>query len=89
MRRLAAEETFRPVPLGDYVDSCIADEHLSTTREDIQIHHVYVTGDERFTHVLCYYGLPDVYLIVVTIHPEDRVYGHRIMNFREEYGLPS
>ena len=87
MRRLEADEKHRPVPLGDYVDDCIMAHGLPTSREQIDIHHVYVSGDQRFTHIVMHYGLPDIYLIVVTIHPQDQIHGHRIMNFREEYGL--
>src|ERR1043165_7226431 len=44
MRRLAADESYRPVPLKDYVVECIQSLGLPTTLDDIEIHHVYQIG---------------------------------------------
>lgn len=87
MRRLGADESFRPVPLGDYVSECISHHALPTSREDIQIEHVYVAADHRHTHVMLHYGIPDLYLVVVVTHDTDSVLGHHLLNLNEEYGL--
>lgn len=87
MRRLAADETYRPVPLKDYVSGCISSLRLPTTLEDIEIHHVYVSGDGKHTHVLFYFGEHNRYLVVVVRHEPDIVQGHYVLDLNKEYGL--
>jgi len=87
MRRLAADETYRPVPLKDYVAECIRSLALPTTVADIEIHHVYVSGDKRHTHVLFYFGEANCYLIVVVSHEPDVISGYHLLDLNEEYGL--
>src|SRR4051812_5138365 len=87
MRRLAAEESYRPIPLKDYVSECINSLRLPTTSEDIQIHHVYVSGDRKHTHVLFHFGEQNRYLVVVVAHEPDFVQGHYVLDLNEEYGL--
>jgi hypothetical protein len=87
MRRLGADESFRPVPLGDYVSECISHHALPTSREDIQIEHVYVAADQRHTHVMLHYGIPNLYLVIVVTHDTDSVLGHHFLNLNEKYGL--
>ena len=87
MRRLGADESFRPVPLGEYVSECISHHALPTSRENIQIEHVYVAADQRHTHVMLHYGIPNRYLVVVVAHDKDSVLGHHLLNLNEKYGL--
>ena len=87
MRRLGIDESFRPVPIGDYVAECIRHHALPTSRKDIQIEHVYIAGDERHTHVLLHCGIPNVYLVIALAHPDDVVFGHHILDLNEKYGL--
>lgn len=87
MRRLGANETYRPVPLGEYVAKCIAHHALPTSQDDIDIEHVYVAGDERHTHVMFNWGVANLYLVVVVSHEEDSVWGHHILDLNEKYGL--
>jgi hypothetical protein len=89
MRRLGAEETFRPIPLGEYVTECIAHYDLPTSRADIDIEHVYVAGDEKHTHLMLNWGVVNLYLVVVVSHETDSVLGHHILDLDEKYGLPS
>jgi hypothetical protein len=89
MRRLGANETFRPVPLGEYVTECIVRHSLPTSREDIDIEHVYVAGDERHTHVMLNWGVANLYLVVVVSHDADSVLGHHILDLNDDYGLTS
>ncbi len=86
MRRLGAEESYRPVPLGDYVEECIHHLALPTTRMEIEIHHVYVSGDEKHSHVLLHYGKNNEYLVVVVEHPSDIIKGYHLLNLNKEYG---
>lgn len=87
MRRLGAEESFRPVSLGAYVDECIHQLSLPTTKKDIEIHHVYVSGDQKHTHVLLYFGKTNVYLVIVVEHPVDAIKGYHLLNLNKEYGI--
>jgi hypothetical protein len=87
MRRLAADESYRPIPLKDYVQQCILFLGLPTTTEDIEIHHVYVSGDKKHTHVLFYFGEPNVFLVIIVSHQPDEIMGYRLLNLNKEYGL--
>jgi|SRR5215471_566487 len=87
MRRLAADESFRPVPLNDYVSECILSLALPTTLAEIEIHHVYVSSDGKHTHVLFSFGKRNRYLVVVVRHEPDSVRGHFLLDLNEEYGL--
>ncbi|MFO1485995.1 MAG: hypothetical protein U1F71_21720 [Verrucomicrobiaceae bacterium] len=87
MRRLGADESYRPVPLKDYVAECIRSLGLPTTLADIEIHHVYLSADKRHTHVLFYFGEHNRYLVIVVGHEPDAVKGHFLLDLTEEYGL--
>ena len=91
MRRLEDGESFRPVPLGDYLSECISHYALPTSREGIQIEHVYLAADQRHTHVLLHYGIPNRYLVIVVCHDSesesDSVLGHHFLDLSEKYGL--
>src|SRR5262245_35058538 len=87
MRRLGEDESYRPVPLKDYVTACIQALALSTTLADIEIHHVYLSGDKRHTHVLFFFGERNRYLVVVIGHEPDSVKGHYLLDLNKEYGL--
>ena len=87
MRRLAADESYRPVPLKDYVSECIYSLALPTKLADIEIHHVYLSGDRKHTHVLFYFGTPNRYLVVIVSHEPDSVRGHYLLDLNREYGL--
>lgn len=87
MRRLEADESYRPVPLKDYVVECIRSLTLPTTLADIEIHHIYLSGDRRHTHVLFYFGEQNRYLVIVVGHEPDAVRGHFVLDLVSEYGL--
>ena len=89
MRKLGADEMFRPVPLGEYVTACIDHYNLPTSRENIDIDHVCVAGDERHTHVMLNWGVANLYLVVVVSHETGSVLGHHILDLNEKYGLTS
>jgi hypothetical protein len=86
MRRLEADESYRPVPLKDYLVECIR-ALAPTTLEDTEIHHVYLSGDKRHTHVLFYFGERNRYLIIVVAHEPDLIKGHLVLDLNYEYGL--
>jgi hypothetical protein len=87
MRRLEADETYKPVPLGEYVADCIRGFHPPVTREELEIHHVYLNGDRSFSHVLIHYGQNQRYLVVVVDCNREAVHGHFLLDLNGEYGL--
>jgi hypothetical protein len=87
MRRLGADESYRPIPLKDYVSECIVSLGLRTTVADIEIHHVYLSGDKKHSHVLFYFGESNRYLVVVVDHETDSIEGHHLLDLNREYGL--
>ncbi len=87
MRRLGSDESYRPVALRDYVCECIDELELGVTLESIEIHHVYLSGDQKHSHVLFYFGQPNTYLVLVVCHDTDSIKGHRLLNLNKEYGI--
>jgi hypothetical protein len=87
MHRMGEEESYRLIPLKNYLADCIYELSLPTTIEDIEIQHVYLNGDKTFTHVMFFFGKPNVYLVIVIDHGNDSVHGHHILDLNEEYGL--
>jgi hypothetical protein len=87
MRRLGENESYRPISLKDYLGECILALGLPTTIQDIQIQHVYLSGNKKHSHVLFYYGQPNRYLVLVISHDSDSVMGHYLLDLNAEYGL--
>ncbi len=86
MRRLAADESYKPVPIGEYVTECIGGFVPPVTRDQLQIHHVYLNGDRSFYHVLIHYGRPNEFLVIVVDCGREAVHGHYLLNLNNEYG---
>ena len=82
-------ESFRPIPLRDYVLECISHYQLPTSLSAIQFEHEYLAGDQQHTHILLNYGVPNLYLAIVVAHSTDSVLGHHFLNLNEKYGLTS
>ena len=87
MRRLGEGESYRPVPLKDYVMDCIDSLELRTSLDEIEIHHVYLTGDKKHTHVLFNWGEPNLFLTIVVRHDPDLILGYYLLDLNQEYGL--
>ena len=87
MQRLGEEESYRPIPLKDYLTECISELALPTTVDDIEIQDVYLNGNKSHTHMMFWYGKPNVYLVIVIDHEKDSVHGHHILDLNEKYGL--
>ena len=88
MRRLEADESYKPVPIAEYVDGVIAGFDPPPTRADLGIHHVYLNGDRTFCHVLIHYGRHNEFLVVVVDCGREAVYGHHLLDLNREFGLP-
>jgi hypothetical protein len=85
MERLT--ESYRPIPLKDYVSESIRVLELPTTIDDIEIHDLYLSGNKKHSHVLFFFGQPNRYLIIVIDHETDSVAGYRVLDLAAEYGL--
>lgn len=87
MRRLRAEESYKPVPLRDYVAECIKEFVPPVTLEQLQIQHEYLNADRSFCHVLIYYGQHNRFLVIVRDCNRQAVFGHYLLDLNTEYGL--
>jgi hypothetical protein len=87
MRRMEVGESFRPIPLRDYVLECVSYHQLPTSLDAIQLENEYLAGDQQHTHILLNYGVPNLYLVIVVAHSTDSVLGHHFLNLSEKYGL--
>ncbi|MHB8973295.1 MAG: hypothetical protein ACYC3X_24105 [Pirellulaceae bacterium] len=87
MRRLDADESFKPVRIGEYVAEVIANFDVSVARDQLQIEHVYLNGDQSFYHVLIQYGRQDEFLVIVVDCGREAVYGHYLLDLNCEYGM--
>lgn len=87
MRRLGADESHKPVPIGDYVTGVIAGFDPPATRGELEIRHVYLNGDRSFYHVLICYGRQNEFLVVVVDCGRESVHGHHLLDLNSEYGL--
>ena len=67
----------------------IAVKQLATAYDAMAVHHVYVPYGKNHTHVLFYFGVPNVYLVIVVDNVSASVHGYRVMNFVQIYGLTS
>jgi hypothetical protein len=87
MLRLEADETYKPVPLGDYVATCIRGFDPPVERKQLQIQHVYLNGDRSYSHVLIHYGPRNRLLVIVVDYNREAVHGHYLLDLDGEYGL--
>jgi hypothetical protein len=87
MHHLEAGESYKPVQIGEYVAECIRGFVPPVTRDQLQIHHIYLSGNRSFYHVLINYGLRNRYLIIVVDCDREAVYGHYLLDLNAEYGL--
>jgi hypothetical protein len=84
MRRLEAGETYKPVPLGDYVAACIRGFDPPVKRKQLRIHHVYLNGDRSYSHVLIHYGPRNRFLVIVVDCNREALHGHYLLDLDGE-----
>ena len=84
--RLQGEDEDGAVNIKDYVVSCIRQHSLPTTLDSIEIPYVYISGDEKYTHVMLSYGVVEQFLVVVTDNVAKTVLGHHLLNLNPLYG---
>lgn len=86
MRRLGDDESYKPISLGDYVRAALNSLDLKVSFDDLQIHHVYLNGNQSFYHVLLNYGRKNEYMVVVVDCELQVVHGHYLLDLKSEYG---
>ncbi len=87
MRRLDADETYKPVHIGEYVAECIDAFDPPVSRDQLEIQHVYLNGAHSFYHVLIHDGQQNEFLVIVVDCNWEAVHGHYLLDLNREYGL--
>ncbi len=71
-----------------YTDLAIASRHGEPPRQPPELSNVYACADGRHMHLLFWYGVPNVYVVVVLEMPTGTIEGHHRLDLNEKYGLP-
>jgi hypothetical protein len=71
-----------------YVDVAIASRHGAAPECEAELSKTYLCGDGRHAHLLFWYGVPNVYAVVVLSMPDGTILGHHRLDLNEKYGLP-
>jgi hypothetical protein len=87
MRRLEADETYKPIPICDYVADCFREFDPAVGKDRLEIQHIYLNGDKSFYHVLIHYGLHNRFLAIVVDCGREAVHGHYLLDLNGEYGV--
>jgi len=87
MRGLLDEPPPVSIGLKPYVTEAVAALGIETALDAMTIPHVFVSAEDRYTHVLFEYGVLDTYLVVVVDNAAKAIAGHRILDMRKLYGL--
>ena len=53
-----------------------------------ELTNAYASRDGRHAHFLFWYGVPNVYVVLVMAMPERSSFGHHRLDLNEKYGLP-
>ena len=84
----ASDRDFPQINLKEDVEEILKVEPLGgVTREELEIHYVYVNSSEIYRHVLCFYGEPNSYLVLVINQPRNVLYGYHILDLNEKYDI--
>ena len=87
MRRLEADESYKPVSIGEYVAEVIAGFDPPAILSDLEIRHVCLNGDLSFYHVLIDYKRHNEFLVIVVDCEQEAMHGHYLLDLNSEYGL--
>lgn len=87
MRFIEEDEESSGINLKKYVQKIIKNENLNTTIDDIEIHYVYHTSDEKYEHILFYFGISELYMVVVNNLETRKIMGYHMLDLIEKYGL--
>ena len=87
MRDMNEGEEITAAGLSEYVTACIQAEALPVALDDMEIERVYISGGNKYQHVLLDYGLPNRYLVIVIALPSGEIFGHHLLDLNKKYGL--
>ena len=78
------------VSIVGYVRAVLASRGGQMPPQEPELGDVYTGSDERYRHLLFWYGVPNVYLVVVVALAgrEETIFGHHRLDLNEQYSLP-
>lgn len=85
--RSVTEEEKAVIDVWPYVEEVFARELPDEPIDNAIVNFVYLSGDEKYHHVGLWYGQPNTYLVLVIDLQDVSIYGHRVLDLGEEYGL--
>ena len=87
MRKLTVhDEPPVKLDLRPAIESALVHYKIPKRLEQVEIPHVYLSGDRAWTHVLISYGLRNVFLAVVIDNTAKTVFGAYQLDLDEAYG---
>lgn len=87
MQRVAADGN-APFPFWNYVDDIPKEDFQGYDCSEGSVQWVWRDADGRFEHILIdAKGDKDVFMAIVLDLQKKQVAGHRLMDFKHEYGL--
>ena len=72
----------------EYVQHAMLERGGTPAAQTPDLSNTYVSTDGRHAHLLYWYGVPNVYFVVVLTLPDESVAGHHRLDLNEKYGLP-
>lgn len=87
MKDVTGEESGALIDIWPYVAEAFAQALPGVAVDDADVDYVYLSGDGKYHHVGIRYGQPNTYLVVVVKLEDASIYGHRVLDLNEEYGL--
>jgi hypothetical protein len=76
-----------PVDFWRYFDAIPAEDFENYDCSEGRVENVWRGSDRRFEHVLINSDDPNVFMVIVLDLKALTVYGHRLLNLYDEYGL--
>jgi hypothetical protein len=72
-----------------YTEAVLASRGGEPPPREPELSDSYIGSDRRYRHFLFWYGVPNVYLVVVVAvaEGEETVFGHHRLDLNEQYGL--
>jgi hypothetical protein len=73
-----------------YLSAVLASRGGQPPPQEPKLSEVYTGSDNQYRHLLFWYGVPNVYLVVVVAlaGEGESIFGHHRLDLNEQYGLP-
>jgi hypothetical protein len=81
------DDTFRPVPLGPYLESIPSFDLQGADFSARTVEKVYREPSGRFVHILLAAAKRNVYLVIIVDEPAQAIHGHHLLDLNKKYGL--